>query len=295
MPTAKTALSGLLLVACWSHLLPAAPDDEGAAAALREAASKGREARVEALLKLGVAVDTADKSGHTALMMAAQYGRADMVSLLLSKGAKPGARDKSGYTAWGLATFLPVGHGSHQAALQALPQPARPRVVVNSGWTPVRLVSSCFMAAGELTNGIGKVALDKTILDQFQDFATVSGKKLIDIQQATERGMNGVLTADGVAPPEAAGGETVVNIQVQPGAACSAGRDSLSLEVDVRVFRVRDRALLMGRTFAGGIKGLRSLPVDNATQYLPVYLKWIKEEIEPIYWGVTEALYRSEL
>jgi len=61
-------------------------------------------------------VDAADKSGHTALMMAAQYGRADMVSLLLSKGAKPGARDKSGYTAWGLATFLPVGHGSHQAA-----------------------------------------------------------------------------------------------------------------------------------------------------------------------------------
>jgi len=295
MPIARRVLCGLLLAAWWPHLLPAAPADDTAAVALREAASAGRTVQVKTLLEKGAAIDSADKNGRTALMMAAQHGHAETVGLLISKGADARARDKSGFTAWGLAMFAPSGHGSHEAALKALPQPARPRVVVNAGWTPLRLVSSCFMPAGELTGGIGKVALDRTILEQFQNYAVKSGRNLIEIADAAARGMNTALTADGVAPPEAADAQAVVNIQVQPGAGCSAGKDSLSLEIDVRLFRVRDRGLLLGKTFAGGIKGLRTLAVDNPTQYLPVYLSWIKPEVEPMYWAVAEALYRAEM
>jgi hypothetical protein len=287
-------LPGLLLAAWLPHLLPSAPADD-AAAGLRDAASKGQTAQVKTFLEQGAAVDGADRNGRTALMLAAQQGRADAVRMLLSKGANAGARDKSGYTAWDLAMFSPSGHRSHESALKALPQPPRIRVVVNAGWTPVHLISSCFMPAGELRNGIDKTDLDHTILDQFETFAVKSGKNLIEIVHATPRGMNTVLTADGVAPVEAADAQAVVNLQVQPGAGCSAGKDSLSLEIDVRVFRTRDRGLLLGKTFGGGIKGLRTIPVDNPTQYLPVYLNWIKPEAEPIYWGVAEALYRSEL
>jgi len=88
----------------------------------------------------------------------------------------------------------------------------------------------------------------------------------------------------------------VVNIQVQPGAGCMTGKDNLSLGIDVRVFRVRDRGLLLGKAIAGGgIKGLRSMQADNPAQYMPVFLHWLKPEAEPVYQAVAEALYRTEM
>lgn len=295
MPIARSVLSGLLLVACLPRLAPAQIADDPAEP-LREAASKGENARVNALLAKGLPIDAADIKGRTALMLAAQHGRAETVRLLLSKGANARARDKSGFTAWGLATFSPAGHGSHEAALKALPQPARPRVVVNAGWTPVHLISSCFMSAGELRSGIDKASLDQVILEQFQNVAASPGGNHFEIVSASARGMNTSLQADGVAPLEAAGADAVVNIQVQPGAGCIAAKDTLSLGIDVRVFRVRDRGLLLGKAIAeGGVKGLRSMQVDSPAQYLPVFLHWIKPEAEPVYQAVAEALYRVDM
>ena len=266
------------------------------AAPLREAASKGQAALVGALLAKGLPIDGADLSGRTALMLAAQQGRAEVVRLLMSKGANARARDNAGFTAWGLATFAPSGHRSHEAALKELPPPPRPRVEVNAGWTPVHLISSCFMSPGELRSGVGRNGFDRLILEQFQNVAAAPGRNQIEIVRATARGMNAVLQADGVAPVEGAEADAVVNIQVQPGAGCAAGKDNLSLGLDVRVFRVRDRSLLLAKSVAaGGIKGLRTMQVDNPAQYPPVYLHWIKSEVEPVYHAVAEALYRTEL
>jgi hypothetical protein len=295
MPIARSILSALLLAACLPRPAPAQIADDPAAP-LREAASKGQTARVSALIEKGLPIDGADLKGRTALMLAAQHGRAETVRLLLSKGANPRAREKSGFTAWGLATFSPAGHGSHEAALQALPQPARPCVVVNAGWTPVHLISSCFMSAGELRSGIDRLSLDRVILEQFQAAATAPGRHEIEIVRAIARGMNTALQADGVAPVEADGADAVVNIQVQPGAGCMTGKDNLSLGIDVRVFRVRDRGLLLGKAIAGGgIKGLRSMQADNPAQYMPVFLHWLKPEAEPVYQAVAEALYRTDM
>jgi len=295
MPIARSIPAALLLAACLTHPLPAqfAYDP---AAPLREAASGGQVARVSALLEKGLPIDGADLNGRTALMLAAQQGRAEVVRLLMSKGANARARDKAGFTAWGLATFSPSGHRSHEAVLKALPQPARPRVEVNTGWTPVHLISSCFMSAGELRSGIERNAFDRLILEQFQNAAAAPGRNEIEIVRATARGMNAVLLADGVAPVEGVDADAVVNIQVQPGAGCAAGKDNLSLGLDVRVFRVRDRSLLLAKSIAaGGIKGLRTIQVDNPAQYTPVYLHWIKPEVDPIYRAVAEALYRTEM
>jgi hypothetical protein len=295
MPIARSVLSGFLLAACLPRLAPA-QIAEDPATPLRAAASKGDTARVSALLAHGLPVDGADPGGRTALMLAAQQGRAEAVRLLLSKGANPGLRDKTGFTAWGLATFSPAGHRNHAAALSALPQPHRPRVVVNAGWTPVHLISSCFASPGELRSALDKASLDAALLEQFQNVAGTPGRDQIDVARALARGMNTVLTADGVAPPEAADADAVVNVQVQPGSGCMGGRDNLSLGIDVRIFRVRDRALLLGRAISGGgIKGLRTMQVDNPAQYLPVFLHWIKPEAEPLYQAVAEALYRAEM
>ena len=295
MPIARSILTGLLLAACLPHPSPGQVGDDPAAP-LREAASKGLTARVGALLAKGLPIDGADDRGRTALMLAAQQGRAEAAGLLLSKGANPRARDKSGFTAWGLARFSPSGHRSHEAALKALPQPTRPRVEVYAGWTPVHLISSCFMSAGELRSGVDKARLDRVILEQFLTVADAPGRRLIEIVNSAARGMNTGLQADGVAPPEAMGADAVVNIQVQPGSGCTAGKDNLSLGIDVRVFRVRDRGLVLGKAIAGGgIKGLRTMQVDNPAQYLPVFLHWIKPEAEPAYQAVAEALYRTEM
>jgi len=275
--------------------LPSAAQNDDKAAVLRDAAARGRVDTVEELLAEGAPVDGPDKNGRTALMLAAQRGRPDVITLLLSKGANPDARDRSGFTAWGLATFDPVGKGLHHETLDALPQPARPRAVVNSGWTPIRLVSSCFMSTSDLAGGVGKLRLDRLVLDQFEAYATVSGKNLMEIVDSQPRGMNSAFTADGVAPPQTSAAPVVVNIQVQPGSACSPPGDSLNLGIDIRVFRVRDRGLLLGKTFAGGLKGLRAQQVDNPTQYVPVYQKWIKSAIEEMYWAVAESLYRADL
>jgi hypothetical protein len=274
---------------------PSTAQNDDKSAALRDAAVRGRVDAVEGELVDGAPVDGADKNGRTALMLAAQHGRADVVTLLLSKGANAGARDKAGLTAWGLAMFNPVGKGLHHETLDALPQPPRPRVIVNSGWTPIRLVSSCFMTAAQLAGNIGKLWLDRLVLEQFEKFAVVSGKNLMEIVDSQPRGMNSVFTADGVATPEASDAPVVINIQVQPGSACSPPGDSLNLGIDVRVFRVKDRALLLGKAFGGGIKGLRAQQVDNPAQYVPVYEKWIKGSIEELYWAVAESLYRADL
>lgn len=288
-------LSGLLLAACLPRPASAQIANDPAEP-LREAAYSGNTARVAALLAKGLPIDGTDINGRTALMVAAQQGRAETVRLLLSKGAKPGLRDKSGFTAWGLATFSPSGRRDHKAALQALPQPHRPRVVVNAGWTPVHLISSCFMGAGELRSVLDKASFDAEILRQFLGVAAAPGEDHFDILNSVARGMNTALTADGVAKLEAEGADAVVNIQVQPGSGCLAGKDTLSLGIDVRVFRMRDRGLILGKAIAErGIKGLRTVQVDNPAQYLPVFLHWLKPEAEPLYQAVSEALYRTDM
>jgi hypothetical protein len=152
------------------------------------------------------------------------------------------------------------------------------------------------MGAGELRSAVDKASLDAEILRQFLGVAAAPGRDHFEIARSVARSMNTALTADGVATLEAGDADAVVNIQVQPGSGCMAGKDTLSLGIDVRVFRVRDRALLLGKAISGGgIKGLRTMQVDNPSQYLPVFLHWLKPGAEPAYQAVAEALYRADM
>jgi len=236
-------------------------------------AAKGQTAAVESMLDRGAAIEAKDRDGRTPLMLAAQHGRVDTVRLLLDRGAKTDIRDREGYTAFMLATFLPAGHGDHEAAIQLLPKPPRLHVEVSVVSNLARLASSCFLNREQLAATVSAIRLDGKLLRQLADYAHLSGRGLLELV-----GENPEFTA---------------NIEVQPGAACSAqSGDNLTFNVDVRLVRAGDRQPVFQKSFGGGVKGLRVQTVNNAEQYGPVFDGWIKPLPESIYWAVAEAAYR---
>ena len=247
-------------------------------AGLLAAAAGGKTDEVKALLGKGANLEVRDKKQRTPLMLAAQHGHAETVRLLLAKGAQADARDSLGYTAYGLTLFSPAGRGDHQEALRALPPAPRARLAVTSEVSPARLQSSCFMSRGELPNEVGRLHLDTAMLEEFLAFAGASGKGLVEIV----RGPSG--------PADA-----LVSFTLLPGVFCSGAADNLSIAIDVRVLRPRGREVLFEKSFGGGIKGLRAQTVNNAAQYGPVLLGWIRPQAARVYWAVVETLYRSKL
>jgi hypothetical protein len=259
-------------------LLAAMAPGADPSASLLAAAAAGSTNTVKALLEKGANLEATDKNERTPLMLAAQHGHADTVRLLVEKGAKADARDKFGWTAYGLAMLAPAGHGDHTEAAKALGEQPRIKLAVNSDWAPDRLQSSCFAERGSLPDEVGKIHLNALVLEEFAAYSGLSGKGLVDIVR-------------GQYDPA----DALVRFTVQPGAACSGGVDNLTLSIDVRVYRLRDKQLLLAKSFGGGFKGLRTQSVNNIGQYAPVYLAWIKPQASPMYWAVVEAIYRVKL
>jgi len=253
------------------------------------AAAKGQTAQVKSLLDGGADLDAADRDGRTPLMLAAQHGRVETVRLLLARGAKADARDRSGFTAAGLAMFAPAGRGDQEGVRKLLPPIPRRRISLESGWTPARLASSCFMKPDQLEREVGLYRLDIPVLDEFARYAaSPAGRGLLEITAAEKMGKH-LPAASEIALPSPAP-DAIVTMEVQPGAACSGTADNLTLSIDVRVFRAADRAMLFERSFAGGVKGLRVQAVDNPRQYQPVWQSWLKPQGEPMYWAVAAAI-----
>lgn len=243
---------------------------------LLAAAAKGQTKQAQSLLDAGAPVDARDKSGRTPLMLAAQHGHAETVRLLLSKGAAADARDEHGWTAYGLALLDPAGRGDHEEVLKLLPKPARPRLAVDATWTTGGLTSSCFMNREQLAKQIGNIHLDGLLGEEFNRFATLNGKNLVELV------------------PTAENADAVLTLDVQPGVACNRQSDALTLSIVVHLVRAKDREPILDKTFRGGLRGMHMETVSNENQYAPVYDAWIKPQAGPIYWEIVSALYRSQ-
>jgi ankyrin repeat protein len=70
---------------------------------LREAASAGRTADIEALLAEGVPADTPDDQGETALMKSIEAGQRDAAALLRRHGASLDVKNRAGVSARDMA------------------------------------------------------------------------------------------------------------------------------------------------------------------------------------------------
>jgi hypothetical protein len=261
----------LLSFAC----LAAVPPEDWPAAA-----KKGDTSRVEALLKAGADIEAKDNDGRTALMLAAQYGRVDTVRLLLAKGAHADARDKRGWNACMLALLSPSGgliHTVHDQVLKLLPQPHL-RLAVEARWTPgASFFSSCFMRPQDLTRYMDGVRPEALVLEAFRDYAFDSGRGLVELVQAP------------------AGADAALSLLVEPGVTCVQQSDRLSMSIHVRLLRPPEGSPLLERTYGGGVKtGMREELAANPAQYPALYRAWAKPQAGPIYWGVIEALMRSQ-
>ena len=243
-------------------------------------AKKGDTNRVEALLKAGADIEAKDQDGRTALMLAAQYGRVDTVRLLLAKGAHADARDKRGWNAYMLALLSPSGgliHTVHDKVLKLFPQPHL-RLAVEARWAPgASFFSSCFMRPQDLARYMDGVRPEALVLEAFRDYAFNSGRGLVELVQAP------------------AGADAELSLLVEPGVTCVEQSDRLSMLIHVRLLRPPEELPLLERTYGGGVRtGMREQLAANPAQYPALYQAWAKPQAGPIYWGVIEALMRSQ-
>jgi hypothetical protein len=258
---------------------------------LLDAAAQGRTTKVQALVAQGASLESQDKDERTALMLAAQHGHADTVHFLLEKGASAASRDSHGATAWVLATFAPAGgRRGIEEVLKILPPPPRPKLVVEAGWSIANLYSSCTMRLDQLTEQVTRLQPDLLALTAFRRFAAASGKDLVEIARADTRGVSA-----GPGEEVFTGADAVLSMEVRPAAACQPQQsgDNLSLTIEIKLFRGKDRAVLLRKVFGGGLKGLHTRTVTNQMQYFPVYEEWIQAHAEQIYWAAAEACYRA--
>jgi hypothetical protein len=255
---------------------------------LLDAAATGDTARVRANLEAGVKVDAAGKNGRTALMVAAQHGRVDTVKALLAAGANTDLRDESGLTAYGLALFESAGRGSRDPVLKLLPQPARLRLSAITGWSAQGLVSSCFQQRAQIVQQMGLMKPDEMMLRELQAYIRAQGKGLGQLVAVDARGVDPLKAEPGE------GADGIIVLEIEPGSACAGGTgDNLTFQVEMKILRGRDGAPLLEKRIGGGLKGLRTLKVENAAQYRPVYETWLKEQPQAIYWDAVEILMKS--
>jgi hypothetical protein len=83
--------------------------------------------------------------------------------------------------------------------------------------------------------------------------------------------------------------------QVRPGISCVPQQsvDHLSLAIDVSVTRARDNAVVLRKTFGGGLKGLHARAVSSPAQHDAIFSELARSNAPQIYWAVVEACLRA--
>jgi ankyrin repeat protein len=238
------------------------------------AAKRGQTEKVAAMLAKGSPVDVTDKDGRTALMLAAMRGHASIVEELLKHGAKADTRDRLGWTAFGLAVFSTAN--GRDAVLKALP--ARPplRLMLEAGWTPENLVTSCFLRPAQLREQVAAVQPDAQMAAALRNAVITAGKRFVELV------------------PE--GGDATLRLTVRPGVSCvqQQSADNVTELVDVRFTAAEGGAALLEKTFGGGLKGLHARAVTSPAQYGVTFEEWAKAHGTEIYSAALEAWLKRQ-
>lgn len=262
----RQCIRGLAALLAAPFLFAAAqPGDD-----LRAAARKGNTQQVESLLQRGVPIDSPDKDGRTALMLAAQRGRTATVKLLLDRGANPNARDRQGWTAYALALIE-----GREDVVKLFPKRPPIRIQVEASTGPNNVYSSCSMAPQQLAHEIAALRLDTVVTSALRDFSTTKGNGVVEFVNSE---------------PQAR-----LVLTLRPAVSCvqQQSADNISLAIDAKELRARDNAMLLEKTFGGGLKGLHAQSATSPAQYQPVFADWAKAHAPAIYWAAVEAWLRA--
>jgi hypothetical protein len=254
----------------WIAAIAVAAYAADAGADLRDAARKGRTKDVEAMITRGIPVDSADKEGRTPLMLAARAGQADSVKFLLAKGANAEARDRQGWTAYGLAVIE-----ERDAVVKLFPSRPPIDAVLDAKLSPENLYNSCFLRPEQLADQVAGTQPDAMVAAAVREYGLANGKGLVRFADS--------------AP------EVTVEIKVRPGISCVLQRtvDNVSFAIDVKIVRARDAAVLLEKTFGGGLKGLKTRYASSPAQYGALFSEWAKSHASQIYWATVEAWLRA--
>jgi hypothetical protein len=129
---------------------------------------------------------------------------------------------------------------------------------------------------------------DEMMLRNLQAYSKAQGKGLAQLAAVDARGVES-LKAE---PSDRVDG--IVTLEIEPGSACAGGTgDNLTFQVEMKVLRGSDGRPLLEKRIGGGVKGLRTLTVQNTAQYRPVYETWLREQPAAIYWDAVETLMRA--
>ena len=127
------------------------------------------------------------------------------------------------------------------------------------------------------------------IASAFRDSSLVSGDGLVQVLRGNRQGM---ALAPRTEPVDDA--DAILSLRPLPGATCAnQSGDSLSMSIDVRVFRADGRTLIFKKTFGGGLKGLHVRSAANPSQYSSTYEQMEKSHADSIYRSVLEALLKA--
>ena len=233
------------------------------------AAKRGQTEKVSALLAKGSPVDATDKDGRTPLMLAAMRGHVDTVAALLAHGAKAAARDRLGWTAFGLAIFSSAG--GRDAVLKALPPHPPLRLMLEVGWTPQNLVTSCFLRPAQLREQVAAIQPDAQVAAAVRDAVLNAARRFVELV------------------PE--GGDATLRLTVRPGISCvqQQSADNITEVIDVKLTVAEGGAVLLEKTFGGGLKGLHARAVTSPAQYGVTFEESAKAHGSEIYNAALEA------
>jgi hypothetical protein len=254
----------------WVALAVVSAGAEDSGLELRNAAKKGQAAQVAELLRKGASIESADKNGRTPLILAAERGHADVVKLLLDGGAKPDARDRDGWNAYGRAVIE-----NREDVVKLFPRQDPIAVALDVKLAPDNVYNSCLMKPDALADHIAGLQPDMQVAAAVSEYAALNGRGLVRVVES--------------------GPQVTLTLKVRPSVSClqQQTRDNISLAIDARLVRAADQAVLLEKTFGGGLKGLRARTVSSPAQYAPLFSEWAKSHAPGIYWAAVEAWLRA--
>ena len=228
-----------------------------------EAAKKGKNKEIEALLAKGADLEARDEKAARRSCSPPNTAVPPPCACCSTKAPSPTPATTHRWNAYMLALLAPSGgvvHTTHEAVLKLLPQPKRFRLAITASWAPERALQFLFHAPRRDDPTHARNSPRRHGHRSPAAFRRLAGRDLIAIVSADARGNTEI--SERPTPEDV---DAVLTLQVEPGVACVQQEDQLSMMIHATLNRPKDQAPLLEKTFGTGVKtGMRGEVATNA-------------------------------